>query len=89
MKSVKSYTCKISGNIEKVNFLNQNLEILQDLSKFVFEQGKSKLYDQKELYHKCRERFPELNSKILQNFISLYKPKSGRKIPKKVVDPSI
>lgn len=32
MKSAKSYTCKISGNLEKVNYLNETLEIIEDLS---------------------------------------------------------
>jgi len=39
MKSCKSYTCKISGNVEKVNFLNQTLEIVEDLSWVVFTLG--------------------------------------------------
>ena len=86
MKSCKSYTCKISGNVEKVNFLNETIDIIEDLSWFVFSLGtnysKNWWYNQKNLYHHCRRFFPELNSKILQNFISLYKPKSGRKLPK-------
>lgn len=87
MKSCKSYTCKISGNIKKVNFLSETLDIIEDLSWYVFNLNKrfpntNWWYNQKKLYHQCRKFFPELNSKILQNFISLYKPKTGRKLPK-------
>ena len=87
MKSNKSYTCKISGNLEKVNFLEETLEIIEDLSWYVFNLNKrfpktNWWIKQKQLYHSCRRFFPELNSKILQNFISLYKPKGGRKLPK-------
>ena len=89
MKSVKSYTCKISGNVEKVNFLNSTLEVLQDLSKFVFEQGKPAWLNQKQLYHDCRNKFPELNSKFLQNMIKQYQIIKGKKLPKKVINPTI
>lgn len=86
MKSFKSYTCKISGNLEKLNYLEETLEIIEDLSWFVFTLGikysKNWWKDQTKLYHHCRRFFPELNSKILQNFISLYKPKGKRKLPK-------
>jgi len=83
MKSAKSYTCKISGNLEKVNYLEETLEIIEDLSWFVFTLGTKNWWkNQKKLYQHCRRFFPELNSKILQNFISLYKPKGKRKLPK-------
>jgi len=94
MKSCKSYTCKISGNIEKVKFLEETLEIIEDLSWVVFTLGtkysKNWWFNQKHLYHFCRNMFPELNSKILQNFLSLYKPKGKRKLPKfKPIKPAI
>ena len=86
MKSCKSYTCKISGNVEKVNFLNQTLEIVEDLSWVVFTLGtkysKNWWKNQNQLYRYCRNMFPELNSKILQNFIKLYKPIEKKSLPK-------
>ena len=86
MKSCKSYTCKISGNIEKVKFLEETLEIIEDLSWVVFTLGTKYSHNwwknQKQLYHYCRNMFPELNSKILQNFISLYQPKGKKPLPK-------
>ncbi len=94
MKSVKSYNCKIAGNTEKVEFLDENLKVIEDLSWFVFTLGtrfgKHWWFDQKKLYNHCRKYFPDLNSKILQNFISLYQPKAGRKLPKhKPIRPGI
>ena len=86
MKSNKSYTCKISGNQNKIEFLERNLEQIQELSNFVFvlgtTYGQQFWYDQKNLYKTCRQLFPDLNSKILQRFIQLYQPKPGRKLPK-------
>ena len=95
MKSCKSYTCKISGNVEKISFLEETIDIIEDLSWYVFNLNKrfpktNWWNNQKNLYHSCRRFFPELNSKILQNFISLYKPKPGRKLPKyKSIRPGI
>ena len=86
MKSCKSYTCKISGNVEKVNFLNQTIEMIEDLSWVVFTLGRTYSLNwwknQNNLYKYCRNMFPELNSKILQNFIKLYKPVGKKKLPK-------
>ena len=86
MKSNKSYTCKISGNQNKIKYLEQTLSTLQELSDFVFVLGRTYgqqfWSDQKNLYKTCRKLFPNLNSKILQNFISLYQPKGKRKLPK-------
>lgn len=89
MKSVKSYTCLISGNKSKIKFLEDILNEIDKLSLFVFNQGKNSWFNQKQLYHICRQNFPLINSKILQNFISLYQPKSGRKLPKNKIKPSI
>ena len=83
MKLNKSYIVKIDGNKSKINYLKSNLIELDKLSQYVFSLGKEKWSDQKELYRICREKFPLLNSKVLQNFISLYQPKQGRSIPKK------
>ena len=86
MKSCKSYTCKISGNQNKIRYLEQTLSSIQELSDFVFvlgtTYGQQFWSDQKSLYKTCRKLFPYLNSKILQNFISLYQPKGKRKLPK-------
>jgi hypothetical protein len=83
MKLCKSYTIKIDGNKSKTDYLKTTLIEIDKLSKYVFSLGKEKWSDQKELYRICREQFPSLNSKVLQNFISLYQPKPGRKIPTK------
>ena len=86
MKSNKSYTCKISGNSNKIEYLEKSLSTIQELSDFVFvlgtTYGQQFWSDQKSLYKTCRKLFPYLNSKILQNFISLYQPKGKRKLPK-------
>lgn len=91
MKSIKSYTCLISGNNSKIKFLENLLIEIEKLSLFVFNLGKSSwtFYNQKPLYHLCRQNFPIINSKILQNFISLYKIQSGKKLPKTPIKPSI
>ena len=89
MKSVKSYTCLISGNKSKIKFLENLLNEIDNLSLFVFNQGKNSWFNQKQLYLICRQNFPSINSKILQNFISLYQPKSGRRLPKTKIKSSI
>jgi len=93
MKSCKSYTCLISGNKSKVEYLSTQLEIIQDLSWFIFNLkqrfGINWWFNQKKLYHQCRRFFPELNSKVLQNFCSCYFPKKGTNLPKKPISPSI
>jgi len=94
IKSSKSYTCKISGNRLKIFYLQEQLEIIEDLSWFIFNLkqrfGISWWFNQKKLYHQCRKMFPELNSKIIQNFIRFsYRIKKGQKLPKKPVNPSI
>ncbi len=93
-KTYKSYTCKISGNVRKREFLNEQLDIIQDLSWFVFTLGtkysKTWWVDQKKLYHHCRFFFPEVHAKVLQNFISFYQPKGKRRLPKyKIIQPAI
>ncbi len=93
MKSTKSYTCKISGNKTKISYLQNQFEIIEDLSWFIFQLGQKSVdwwFNQKKLYHHCRRFFPELNSKVLQNFIRYsYRIKKGMKLPKKQVRPSI
>ena len=94
MKTSKSYTCKISGNMLKVFYLQDQLEIIEDLSWYIFNLkqrfGINWWFNQKQLYHQCRRFFPELNSKVVQNFIRFsYRIKKGQKLPKKPVEPSI
>jgi IS605 OrfB family transposase len=94
MKTAKAYTCKISGNMLKFNYLQEQLEIIKDLSWFIFnlkqQFGISWWFGQKKLYHQCRRFFPELNSKVIQNFIRFsYRIRKGQKLPKKPVEPLI
>ena len=94
MKSTKSYTCLISGNNCKINYLQEQLDIIEDLSWYIFNLkqkfGINWWFNQKLLYHQCRRFFPELNSKVIQNFIRyFYSVKKGCKLPKSQVFPSI
>jgi len=89
MKTLKSYTCRISGNKQKLEFLENTLQQIQQLSEFVFYLCKSSWNDQKSLYRLCRQQFPQINSKCLQNFISLYAPWNYKKAPKKPIKASI
>jgi len=94
IKSSKTYTCLISGNKSKISFLQEQLELIEDLSWFIFNLkqrfGINWWFNQKMLYHQCRRMFPELNSKIVQNFIRFsYSIKKGMKLPKKPVSPSL
>jgi len=93
MKSCKSYTCLISGNSSKVEYISSQLEIIQDLSWFIFNLkqrfGINWWFNQKMLYHQCRRMFPELNSKVIQNFCSCYFTIKGTKLPKRPIVPSI
>jgi len=82
-KVCKSYTCKISGNKSKIDYLMNTLTSIDRLSEYVFSLGQQSWSDQKTLYKDCRSRFPKLNSKVLQNFLSLYKPEGKKKLPKK------
>ena len=89
MKLVKSYTAKITGNADKTSNLFFNLSILQQLSEYVFEKGSDYWFDFKTMYHESRTKFPEIKSKILQNFLQLYRPIKGRKLPKRPISPII
>ena len=89
MKLVKSYTAKITGNADKESKLIFTLSILDKLSEYVFSKGSDYWFDFKIMYHDCRNRFPELNSKHLQNFLQLYRPIKGRKLPKRAISPLI
>ena len=89
MKLVKSYTAKITGNAAKESNLIFMISTLQQLSEYVFPKGSDYWFDFKTMYHDCRERFPNLKSKVLQNFLQLYRPIKGRKLPKRPISPII
>ena len=91
MLSIKSFTVLISGNQNKINYLKSCITSLQNLSGFVFSLGKVKWSeDFNSLYKICREKFPELNSKVLQSFLrNYYCFQKGKKLPKKIVNASI
>lgn len=94
IKSSKTYTCLISGNKSKIFFLQEQVEIIEDLSWYIFQLkqrfGIRWWFNQKILYHQCRRFFPELNSKVVQNFIRFsYSIKKGMKLPKNPVNSSI
>jgi len=94
IKSSKTYTCLISGNRSKISYLQEQLDLIEDLSWYIFNLkqrfGINWWFNQKMLYHQCRRMFPELNSKVVQNFIRYsYSIKKGMKLPKKPVKSSI
>ena len=94
IKSSKTYTCLISGNRSKISYLQEQFELIENLSWFIFNLkqrfGINWWFNQKMLYHQCRRMFPELNSKVVQNFIRFsYRFKKGMKLPKKPVNPSL
>ena len=89
MKLTRSYTAKIDANAEKTSIIISMLETLQEVSNFVFEGGPDYWYNFKTMYHDCREKFPTLNSKILQNFLQLYRPIKDRTLPEKPIKPNI
>lgn len=94
IKSSKTYTCLISGNKSKISYLQEQLELIEQLSWYIFNLkqrfGINWWFNQKMLYHQCRRFFPELNSKVVQNFIRFsYSIKKGMKLPKKPVNSSL
>lgn len=94
IKSSKSYTSLITGNQGKIEFLEQQLNLIEDLSWYIFQLkarfGIRWWFNQKNLYHQCRKMFPEINSKLIQNFCRYnYKVVKGKKLPKKPVSPSL
>ena len=90
MKSTKSYTIRIGGNKGKAFYLNQQLCDIQKLSEYAFSLGGDCWKQLTPLYNACRERFPHLNSKVVQNFLRFHftAPHSRRK-PKKAPKASI
>ena len=83
MKLVKSYTAKIEGNKDKIEYLRETLKTIQEMSDYIFSLGKDKWFNQKELYRILRTKYPSLKSKVLQQFMQLYLPSGKKKLPKK------
>ena len=83
MKSRKSYTVRIDGNKSKLDYLHQQLSEISKLSKFAFEQGDGEWDYVMPLYHASREKFPDLNSKIVQNFLKYHFITPNRKMKPK------
>ncbi|MEA3296156.1 MAG: transposase [Patescibacteria group bacterium] len=94
-KLVKSYTCKIDGNSDKVDYLYTTLNQIDQLSWYAFELGnqfekRNWWYNLSKLYRQCRRMFPEINSKILQNFLRFhFTIVSGKMKPRKPPKPSV
>jgi len=82
MKKIRSYTAKLSGNHGKYSYVLNTLDTLERVSEYVFNLGKESWFDFNSLYKDCRMKFPSLNSKILQNFLKLYRPIKNKKLPK-------
>ena len=89
MKLRKTYSARISGNANKINYIESVMSQLTLMSQFVFDKGKPFWYDFNYMYKVCRSEFPELNSKILQNFLQKYRPIKGKKLPKCPIQPSL
>ena len=87
MKRIRSYTAKLTGNHGKYSHILNTLNILERVYEYVFELGKESWFNQKILYKDCRSKFPGLHSKLLQQFLKLYKPEGKRKLPKKPIKP--
>jgi IS605 OrfB family transposase len=86
---IKSYTCRIDGNIGKIQYLHHQLCVIQRLSEYAFSLGKDNWKLLMPLYTVCREKFPELNSKVLQNFLRFHFVTPKRKPKHKVPHASI
>jgi putative transposase len=68
----KSYTCIIDGNVGKTDYLNRCLHVLEDLSEYAFSLGRENWKSLTPLYKACRDKFPSLNSKLVQNFLRFH-----------------
>ena len=87
MKITKSYTCLISGTDSKMSVLENQLSLVEKLSKFVYE-NTDLVKDHNLIYKLCRQEFPGLNSKVLQNFLRYMFWRRGKK-PKSAPKASI
>ena len=65
MKMIRSYTARIDGNAVKIRNLHSILSSINELTNYIFSLGREKWFDQKSLYHQCRDNFPALHSKSI------------------------
>ena len=72
MKTTKSYTVKIGGNKGKSLYLDHQFCVIQKLSEYAFSLGENCWKQLTPLYNACREKFPDLNSKLIQNFLRFH-----------------
>lgn len=86
---LKTYTSRIDANPKKMEIIENTLSTLSEVSVFLFENGIGPKSKQQVAYAACRDRFPDLNSKILQNFVRYYLKKSKKKSPKNPIKPII
>ena len=90
MKIIKSYTAIIGGNKSKLEYLTNTLKTIQEMSDYIFFLEKDKWNNKNcELYYLCREKFPSINSNILQNFLGKYRFVTGKKLPRKKAHKSV
>ena len=89
MKLAKSYTVIIGGNSDKTSNILQILSQLNEMSEYVFEKGYNFWFNFNAMYRICRELYPDLNSKIVQNFLKFYRPTEELEPPKKAVHANI
>lgn len=77
VKIVKSYRVILAPNRGKEEHLDFLLKTMEKVSKFVFKLGPKywTYHKQKfnKMYKMCRKKFPAINSKIIQNFLQLYR----------------
>ena len=84
-----TYTSSICANDKKMKFLTDLLSQIEEVSVFLFEGGLGKKSKLNIAYEACREKFPDINSKILQNFIREYIKRSKKKPLSSPMRPSI
>lgn len=82
MKDYKTYSSIIDANKDKMEYLNSILSDLELVSKSLFE-SIGEISDLKNQYKILREQYPNIPSKILQNFVRLYNTKKDIKRPLK------
>lgn len=72
MKILKTYHCNLEGNIEKLDFLEDQLYYCQVIARYYLQYiRKNKEYRKKiihqDTYYKIREKYPFLHSKLIQH----------------------
>lgn len=82
MKVYKTYSSVINANKEKMEYINSILSDLELVSKYLFESIGT--IDSKNQYKSLRTQYPNIPSKILQNFVRLFNKKKDLKNQLKV-----